>query len=800
MEYKITMIRCVKNNTIGSRLTLAIILMAFLTISVSVIAALTWQKLSQQIETITNENMPTLRASYRLERSTAELQAALVALDINTNPLKHKTIKKNIASVLKDIHQSIDNISSLYYYPKIKSGQQQLVANIDSYIALLQQRNTQQFALKQTENTIKWLHQDLIDELQPLRLEIEWQMMRLLNNPQQSPLIHDNNIKNVMTEFSVIQAITVNENELHQLIEDIILHRQHNDINAAFAAIGQKIVTLNKISKQLNNYPSTIAYRQLQQEFTQLVIPNGNLQKLLTQDNINNIKIIQAQRNIKSKLTQQENIIQTLVNHADNALSKLNGETRHSIWISNLVLFGVVFITIILSIILSIYLVGRGVVKRLNLLGQDLQAIASGDLNAHIQTTGVDEIGILGDNLRYFCQQMQEIQNSNALNLINNTQASIITCDLSGIVESVNPQALKQLNFCNLTKKHQVWDLFNHSVTTALQHLFTPNGPLMSNGAYNMTVKLVTKHHHSLYLRLDFRIFTQGNDDKVIMTMTDITEQETTARWLENTVAEKTQSLTITNQQLRDEIEDRKRIEGDLLETQDELIQAAKMAVVGQTMTSLAHELNQPLSAISTRIFSAKLALDHKKYENLPQNLTKIDDLVTRMSKLIINFRNFAKKQSATKPLSDVDVQDSIKQALTLVESRAKLQQTIMVNTIEQPLFALADQVQLEQVLVNLLVNSCDAVAHCEQREIKITQLDSPANKIRLAVYDSGDGFDAAIIKKLFIPFTTTKDVGLGLGLSICGSIMTRLKGEIFLASSLSGGAMVVLELNKYDK
>ncbi|SMY35564.1 Phosphoglycerate transport system sensor protein PgtB [Photobacterium malacitanum] len=794
------MIRCVKNNTIGNRLTLAIILMAFLTISVSVIAALTWQKLSQQIETIANENMPTLRSSYRLERSTAELQAALIALDINTNPLKHKAIKKNIASVLKNINQSIDKISSLYYYPKIKSGQQQLVANIDSYIALLQQRNTQQFALKQTENTIKWLHQDLIDELQPLRLEIEWQMMRLLNNPQQSPLIHDNNIKNVMTEFAVIQAITVNENELHQLIEDIILHRQHNDINAAFDAIGKKIVKLNKISKQLNNYPATIAYRQLQQEFTQLVLPNGKLQKLLTQDNINNIKITQAQRDIQSKLTQQENIIQTLVNHADNALSKLNGETRHSIWISNLVLFGVVFITIILSIILSIYLVGRGVVKRLNLLGQDLQAIASGDLNAHIQTTGVDEIGILGDNLRYFCQQMQEIQNSNALNLINNTQASIITCDLSGIVESVNPQALKQLNFCNLTKRHQVWDLFNHSVIAALQHLFTPTGPLMVNGAYNMTVKLVTKHNHSLYLRLDFRIFTQGNDDKVIITMTDITEQETTARWLENTVAEKTQSLTITNQQLRDEIEDRKRIEGDLLETQDELIQAAKMAVVGQTMTSLAHELNQPLSAISTRIFSAKLALDHEKYENLPQNLTKIDDLVTRMSKLIINFRNFAKKQSATKPLSDVDVQDSIKQALTLVESRAKLQQTTMVNTIEQPLFALADQVQLEQVLVNLLVNSCDAVAHCEQREIHIILLDSPANKIRLAVYDSGDGFDAAIIKKLFIPFTTTKDVGLGLGLSICGSIMTRLKGEIFLASSLSGGAMVVLELNKYDK
>ncbi|MEC6831820.1 ATP-binding protein [Photobacterium toruni] len=794
------MIRCVKNNTIGNRLTSAIILMAFLTISVSVIAALTWQQLSQQIGTITNDNMPTLRSSYRLERSTAELQAALTALDMNTNPLKHKAIKKNIVSILKEIQQSIDNISSLYYYPKIKSGQQLLVANIDSYIALLQQRNVLQLSLKQTENTIKWLHQDLIDELQPLRLEIEWQMMRLLNSPQKLQLDHDTNIKNIMAEFSVIQTITVNVNELHQLIKESIRHRQHNDINASFDAISNKILQLKKISKQLNNYPSTITYRQLQQEFTQLVTPTGHLKKLLIQDNINNIKITQTQGNIRNQLTQQENIIQTLVGHADKALAKLNGKTRRSIWISNVVLFGVVFITIILSIILSIYLVGRGVVKRLNLLGQDLQAIASGNLNANIQTTGIDEIGILGDNLRYFCQQMQEIQNSNALNLINNTQASIITCDLNGAVESVNPQALKQLNFCHITKKHQVWDLFNSATITTLKHLFTTNGPLLTNGAYNMTVKLVSPNNHSLYLRLDFRTFTQGNDDKVIITMTDITEQENTTRWLENTVAEKTQSLTITNQQLRDEIEDRKRIEGDLLETQDELIQAAKMAVVGQTMTSLAHELNQPLSAISTRIFSAKLALDHKKYENLPTNLTKIDDLVTRMSKLIVSFRNFAKKQSATKPLSKVDIHDSIKQALILVESRAKVQKTTIVNTIDYPLYALADQVQLEQILVNLLVNGCDAVAHCEQREITIIQLNSPSNIIRLAVYDSGDGFDATIINKLFIPFTTTKDVGLGLGLSICGSIMTRLKGEIFLASSLTGGAMVVLELNKYDK
>lgn len=133
-----------------------------------------------------------------------------------------------------------------------------------------------------------------------------------------------------------------------------------------------------------------------------------------------------------------------------------------------------------------------------------------------------------------------------------------------------------------------------------------------------------------------------------------------------------------------------------------------------------------------------------------------------------------------------------------IVESRAKMQKTVINNLVPPGLFALADQVQLEQILVNLLVNSCDAVARNQHRTIDIILLSQDSVSIKLAVSDSGSGFGEDIIKKLFIPFTTTKDVGLGLGLSICRSIMTRLNGDIFLASNLNHGAMVVLELKHY--
>ncbi|WP_321167768.1 histidine kinase dimerization/phospho-acceptor domain-containing protein, partial [Photobacterium damselae] len=200
----------------------------------------------------------------------------------------------------------------------------------------------------------------------------------------------------------------------------------------------------------------------------------------------------------------------------------------------------------------------------------------------------------------------------------------------------------------------------------------------------------------TIYLRLDFRIFQQGNQDKVIVTITDITEQENIARWLENMVKEKTLSLTNRNRQLKEEIEDRNRIEADLRNTQDELIQAAKMAVVGQTMTSLVHELNQPLSAISTYIFTAKKAIERENYTKLLTTIEKVDNLTSRMGRIISSLKSFSKKQSAGNALAKVEIQESINQAMMIIESQAKMQKTVINNLVPSGLFALADQVQLE--------------------------------------------------------------------------------------------------------
>jgi two-component system phosphoglycerate transport system sensor histidine kinase PgtB len=779
--------------TIGYRLTSAITFMGFLTISVGLIAVINWETLDDKIETIVNRNMPTLRASYQLERNTASLQAALNLLGHNTDPILHRNLRQNIFIKLELITAAITETASLGDYPAIKAEHAILASDITAYTVLLDQRNKHLLSLTTTVNSIKWLHQDLIDELTPLRQEVEWQLTRLLPN-----VINTHSITEIMTEFSLVQSITVKENELHQLVQEILFQRHERDISNAFYFIGYKIKEVSNMSKTLNHYPSTVSYRQLLNELIVLVQPRGVLEIQLREDVLLSNTINKYAERIQNRLRNQEELIQTMAEQATTSLKQLNDETRHSITVSNFILFGVVFLAIFLSIMISIYLVNRGIVKRLNLLSKALYDVANGNLNTKINVTGNDEIGMLGDNLQYFCQQMQEMQQSNALNLINNTQASIITCDLNGIVESVNTSALKLFNYDTSSKNNTIWNLFNINMQQRLKSLFVDSSPLLVKGACNLTLKQKTKDD-CVYLRLDFRLFTQGNSNKVIITMTDITEQENAARWLENMVSEKTLSLTNRNHQLKLEVEDRKRVENDLLAAQDDLIQATKMAVVGQTMTSLAHELNQPLSAISTHVFTAKMAIEKENYTRLPASLDKIDNLTARMGRIITSLRSFSRKQSANNPLVSVNIRESINQSMLIVESRAKTQKTIITNTINQDLFANADQVQFEQVLVNLLVNSCDAVARQEQREISVISLFNNKQLLRIAVSDTGNGFDAEIIKKLFIPFTTTKDVGLGLGLSICRSIMNRLEGNIFLASTIEGGAMVVLELNNHD-
>lgn len=189
------------------------------------------------------------------------------------------------------------------------------------------------------------------------------------------------------------------------------------------------------------------------------------------------------------------------------------------------------------------------------------------------------------------------------------------------------------------------------------------------------------------------------------------------------------------------------------------------------------------------------MALDSNNDEEVESSIEQIKAMTERMSKIINSLRHFAKKQPKDTSLEYVGILDAIQRAGVLVETRLRKIQCRLTWHVFENEKVWAESVGLEQVLVNLLVNSLDAVAEVDHREIEIFTQRETDGITRLCISDSGMGFSHSVINQIFTPFTTTKEVGLGLGLNICRSIVKQFNGDILLASSLSGGACVVLEL-----
>lgn len=241
------------------------------------------------------------------------------------------------------------------------------------------------------------------------------------------------------------------------------------------------------------------------------------------------------------------------------------------------------------------------------------------------------------------------------------------------------------------------------------------------------------------------------------------------------------------------------------LEAEQQLIQASKMATLGEMATGIAHELNQPLSVIKTAssFFMGKI----KREESVAQDvlftmLGKIDNNVDRASKIINHMREFARKSNMD--LVVIQANDVIEGAFEIFSQQLKVRGIEVVRDMEENLPRIfADPGRLEQVFINLLINARDAIEERwkgkpqEQPEKTIfLKTMSVKNKVVLEVRDTGIGIPEDIKDRIFEPFYTTKDVGkgTGLGLSISYGIVKECGGEIQVVSKPGEGTTFVLE------
>jgi len=241
------------------------------------------------------------------------------------------------------------------------------------------------------------------------------------------------------------------------------------------------------------------------------------------------------------------------------------------------------------------------------------------------------------------------------------------------------------------------------------------------------------------------------------------------------------------------------------LETEQNLIQASKMATLGEMATGIAHELNQPLSVVKTAssFFIKKLdrqqAIDEA---TLGAMLRKIDANVDRATRIIAHMRQFARKSELK--LERVQLNDILQRAFDIFSQQLKLRSIEVVWQTDPDLPKIdADPGRLEQVFINLLINARDAieerwgVAEAGPGEKRIVLATRAAEQVVVCeICDTGAGIPASMVEKIFEPFFTTKQAGkgTGLGLSISYGIVKDCRGSIKVKPHASGGACFLME------
>ena len=241
----------------------------------------------------------------------------------------------------------------------------------------------------------------------------------------------------------------------------------------------------------------------------------------------------------------------------------------------------------------------------------------------------------------------------------------------------------------------------------------------------------------------------------------------------------------------------RQRAEERLRELQAELIHVSRLSAMGEMASALAHELNQPLTAIMNYAQATRRlvdAVDEERRAALLGLLEKTAQQASRAGQIIHRLRQFIAKGETERMLEDVNavVEEAAALALIGTGGRGIAVRRALADGLPA---VLMDKIQIHQVITNLIRNSVDALTAVERREIVIQTRRAGQHRVEIAVADSGPGLAAAVAPRLFQPFVTTKPGGMGIGLSICRSIVEAHGGKLRAGENPGGGTVFTMSL-----
>jgi C4-dicarboxylate-specific signal transduction histidine kinase len=263
---------------------------------------------------------------------------------------------------------------------------------------------------------------------------------------------------------------------------------------------------------------------------------------------------------------------------------------------------------------------------------------------------------------------------------------------------------------------------------------------------------------------------------------------------LEVRVAERTAQLQRSNDELQESIEQREKAQQALIKTQGELAELSRFLTMGELTASIAHEVNQPLTAVVTYgraclewLSATPPNLEEARHaaRTLVQNGTRAGDIINRIRALF-------RRQPPTKDW--LDLNEVIRESMIFMREEAGKHQIALRTELAVDLPRVnADRVQLEQVILNLVMNAVDAMrdTRSSPKEVVIRSRRESSSEVLVSVEDSGVGIAPEIAERIFDPFFTTKPQGIGMGLSVCRSIIESHNGRLWAVSGQPEGAIL---------
>jgi two-component system sensor kinase FixL len=250
------------------------------------------------------------------------------------------------------------------------------------------------------------------------------------------------------------------------------------------------------------------------------------------------------------------------------------------------------------------------------------------------------------------------------------------------------------------------------------------------------------------------------------------------------------------------DLTDRQRTETRLQELQNELVHVSRLTAMGEMASTLAHELNQPLSAIANLLTGSRRLIDRGREADQAKVRDAIDKAAAqalRAGDVIHRMRDFVRRGASQREPASLSKLVEEASALALIgEKERQVDVRLSLDPAADSVFA--DRVQIQQVLLNLIRNGIDAMEDQPRRELVISSDLTEEGAPRVSVADSGSGIADDVLEKLFQPFMTTKPQGMGVGLSISRSIIEAHGGRIWAEANPRGGTIFRFTLPPADQ